>query len=191
MEKRTGGVDETGLLLDRARGGDEQALERLFERYLPRLQRWARGRLPSWARDLADTHDLVQDTLLRTFKKIDGFEYRGEGALQAYLRQALMNRVREEIRRRARRPDHTELDEQQVDPAVSPLERAIGLQRRDAYERALGRLKEEERELLIGRLELGLTYEELANLQDRPSPDAARKACERALARLVEEMSRG
>ena len=191
MENRTGGLDETRLLLDRARNGDEQALEQLFERYMPRLQRWARGRLPSWARDLADTHDLVQDTLLRTFKRIDGFEYRGEGALQAYLRQALMNRVREEIRRRSRRPDHTGLDEGQADEAASPLERAIGRQRVEAYERALDRLKEDERELLIGRLELGLTYEELATLQQRPSSDAARKATERALARLIAEMSAG
>jgi RNA polymerase sigma factor (sigma-70 family) len=191
MEKRTGGLDSTGLLLARARDGDQEALERLFARYLPRLQRWARGRLPSWARDLADTHDLVQDTLLRTFRKIDGFEYRGEGALQAYLRQALMNRVREEIRRRARRPERTELDEEQPDAAASPLERAMGREGIETYERALGRLKEDERELLIGRLELGLTYDELANLQQRPSADAARKATERALARLVEEMSRG
>ena len=189
MESRTGGLEEMRLLLDRARNGDDQALERLFERYMPRLQRWARGRLPSWARDLADTHDLVQDTLLRTFKKIDGFEYRGEGALLAYLRQALMNRVREEIRRRSRRPESTPLDDEQIDPSASPLERAIGRQRIAKYEHALGRLKEEERELLIGRLELGLTYEELADLQQRSSPDAARKATERALARLVTEMS--
>lgn len=191
MEKRTGGLDETRLLLDRARNGDEQALERLFERYLPRLQRWARGRLPSWARDLADTHDLVQDTLLRTFKKIDGFEYRGEGALQAYLRQALMNRVREEIRRRSRRPEPAPLDEDQADTAPSPLERAMSGERIESYERALARLREDERELLIGRLELGLTYQELADLQQRPSSDAARKATERALMRLVEEMSSG
>lgn len=191
MENRTGGLDATRLLLDRARNGDQEALERLFERYLPRLQRWARGRLPAWARDLADTHDLVQDTLLRTFKKIDGFEYRGEGALQAYLRQALMNRVREEIRRRSRRPEAIELDDQQPDRAASPLERAIGRERVAAYELALGRLKEDERELLIGRLELGLTYDELAQLQQRPSPDAARKATERALARLVEAMTDG
>jgi RNA polymerase sigma-70 factor (ECF subfamily) len=189
MESRTGGLEETRLLLDRARNGDDQALQRMFERNMPRLQRWARGRLPSWARDLADTHDLVQDTLLRTFKKIDGFEYRGEGALLAYLRQALMNRVREEIRRRSRRPESTPLDDEQIDPSASPLERAIGRQRIAKYEHALGRLKEEERELLIGRLELGLTYEELADLQQRSSPDAARKATERALARLVTEMS--
>ena len=184
-------MEATRLLLARAREGDQEALERLFERYMPRLQRWARGRLPSWARDLADTHDLVQDTLLRTFKRIEGFEYRGEGALQAYLRQALMNRVREEIRRRSRRPESAPLDEEQADTTESPLDRAIGRERIETYERALARLQESDRELLIGRLELGLTYEELANLQQRPSTDAARKATERALARLLEAMTGG
>jgi len=184
-------MEGTQVLLDRARAGDNQALDRLFERYLPRLQRWARGRLPVWARDLADTHDLVQDTLLRTFKKIDGFEYRGEGALQAYLRQALMNRVREEIRRRSRHPETLPLDEDQIDTGASPLDRAIGSEGLANYERALRRLEEGDRELLIGRLELGLTYQELGELQQRPSADAARKATERALVRLIEEMSVG
>src|SRR4051812_23968454 len=74
-------------LLARARAGDRQALDVLMARYLPRLRRWASGRLPRWARDLADTQDLVQDTLLQTFKRIETFEARHEGALQAYLRQ--------------------------------------------------------------------------------------------------------
>ena len=65
----------------------------------PPLRRWASGRLPRWARDLSDTPDLVQETLFQTFRKINGFEHRGEGALQAYLRQAVMNRIRDEIRR--------------------------------------------------------------------------------------------
>ena len=59
--------DSTLLLLERARAGDEGALNDLFARYGPALRRWASGRLPRWARDLADTPDLVQDTLLQTF----------------------------------------------------------------------------------------------------------------------------
>ena len=76
-------VESTFSLIERARAGDTQALERLFARHLRPLQRWATGRLPKWARDLADTDDLVQDTLLRTFKKIESFEPRRVGALQA------------------------------------------------------------------------------------------------------------
>ena len=55
-------------LLERARAGDRAALESLIVRYLPRVQRWASGRLPRWARDMADTQDLVQETLFQTFK---------------------------------------------------------------------------------------------------------------------------
>jgi RNA polymerase sigma-70 factor (ECF subfamily) len=181
-------AESTFNLLERARAGDREALDALFARYLPLLRRWASGRLPRWARDLADTHDLVQETLLQTFKKVGTFEYRGEGALQAYLRQVLANRIREEFRKAARRPDGTGLDEGQVDPAASPLELAIGREALDDYERALEGLRPEEREAIVARLEMGLSYDELARALGKPSAEAARKAAERALARLIEAM---
>src|SRR5690349_4039432 len=88
-------VATTADLLQRARLGDGDALNDLFARYLPSLRRWARGRLPRWTRDLRDTDDVVQETLVQTLKNIGDFQPRHEGALQAYLRQALMNRVRD------------------------------------------------------------------------------------------------
>ena len=90
----------------------------------------------------------------------------------------------------ARRPDGTTLDEQHVDPAPSPLEEAIGGQALDAYERALERLRPEEREAIVARVEMGLSYEELAASLQKPSADAARKFAQRALIRLAEEMDR-
>jgi RNA polymerase sigma-70 factor (ECF subfamily) len=180
--------ESTFHLLNRARAGDQEALERLFERHVKPLQRWARGRLPRWARDLADTDDLVQDTLVQTFKRIEGFEPRGVGALQAYLRQAVLNRIRDELRRKRRQPDVTELDGLELDRAESPLEQAIGREAVEAYERALERLKPEEREAIIGRVELGYSYEELAVTLDKPTADAARKTAQRALVRLAGEM---
>jgi len=183
--------ESTLTLLERARAGDRQALDLLFARYLPLLRRWATGRLPRWARDLADTHDLVQETLLQTFRKIDTFEYRGEGALQAYLHQVLVNRIREEFRKTARRPEGTVLDEGQVDPSPSPLEEAIGQQALDRYERALERLRPAERDAIVARVEMGFSYDELAAALGKPTAEAARKAARRALIRLVEEMDRG
>ena len=103
-------LESTFHLIERARAGDREALERLFARYLKPLQRWASGRLPKWARDLADTDDLVQDTLVQTFKRIEVFEPRRVGALQAYLRQAVLNRIRNELRRTGRQPHATDLD---------------------------------------------------------------------------------
>lgn len=182
-------LDSTFELIDRVRRGDRRALELLFARHLEPLQRWAAGRLPGWARDLADTDDLVQDTLLRTFKRIEDFEPRRVGALQAYLRQAVLNRLRDEVRRNGRQGVRSELDAVELEGGESPLEEAIGREAVECYERALQRLKPGEREAIIARVELGCSYEELAEALGKPTPDAARKAAQRALARLAVEMA--
>jgi RNA polymerase sigma factor (sigma-70 family) len=181
-------LDSTFELIERVRGGDQEALERLLARHVAPLRRWISGRLPRWARDLADTDDLVQDTLLRTFRKMEGFEPRHVGALQAYLRQAVLNRLRDELRRKGRAPSMVDLDDVRLESAGSPLEEAIGREAVERYEAALARLKPEEREVIIARVELDYTYEELAEALGKPTPDAARKAARRALLRLAEEM---
>lgn len=187
---RSDEAESTFHLLERARVGDQQALERLFARHLKPLQRWARGRLPKWARDLADTDDLVQDTLVQTFKRIGEFEPRRVGALQAYLRQAVLNRIRNELRRKGREPHATDFDGIEIESAESPLEQAIGREAVERYEAALRRLTADEREAIIARVEMGYSYEELAEALGKPTPDAARKAARRALVRLAEEMKR-
>lgn len=179
------------ILLERVRAGDTTALNRLMDRYLPKLSRWASGRLPKWARDLSDTDDLVQDTLIRSVANLDNFEARGEGALQAYLRGAVMNRIRDEIRHRRRMPPQGPLDSAIPMPGQSPLEAAIGAETLAKYDRALDRLEPETREAVIARIELGCSYAEIAELMDKPSADAARMTVSRALLRLAEEMRRG
>jgi RNA polymerase sigma-70 factor (ECF subfamily) len=183
-------AESTFQLLERAHGGDASALDALFARYLRPLQHWASGRLPRWARDAGDTHDLVQDTLLNTFRRIGRFEPRREGAFQAYLRQAVMNRIRDELRRAGTRPARATFDEDQHPHDESPLEHAIGVETFERYEAALQRLTADEREAIIARVELGHTYEDLATHLGKPSPDAARMTVTRALVRLAEEMRR-
>lgn len=176
-------------LLERAQGGDRAALEALITRYLPRLQRWASGRLPRWARDISDTQDLVQETVFQTFQKINTFEARGEGALQAYLRQAILNRIREELRRAGRRPPRSTLDSQAPDEGrSSPLDEAIGQAAVERYERALATLRREDREAIVARIELGYTNDEIAELLGKPSANAARMAVERAILKLAKAM---
>jgi RNA polymerase sigma factor (sigma-70 family) len=180
---------ETSMtLLARAQAGDQDALNTLLDRYRPRLHRWARGRLPNWARDLADTHDLVQETLVQAFKKVEGFEVRGDGAFQAWLRQILLNRIRQEIRRASRRPAADELDTQVEDEQPSPLETAVGREALGRYEDALSKLTPADREIVIARVELGQSNEEIAQAFGKPSANAARMAVERALLRLAREM---
>jgi RNA polymerase sigma-70 factor, ECF subfamily len=187
---RSTGLESTFQLIERAKAGDQQAVDRLFHLHYQPLRRWASGRLPKWARDLADTDDLVQETLIQTFKRIEAFEPRRVGALQAYLRQAVLNRIRGELRRKGRQPGVGELEDVKADSADSPLELAIGREAGERYERALATLRPEEREAIIGRVEMGYTYQELAEALGKPSSEAARKAAERALLRLAEEMGR-
>jgi RNA polymerase sigma factor (sigma-70 family) len=183
-------LDSTFDLIQRAKAGDRDAVDRLFARHLPALRRWASGRLPRWTRDLMDTDDLVQETVFRAIKRIESFVPRHEGALQAYLRQAILNRIRDEVRRTVRSPIATELDENQSDRAASPLDEAIGREAVERYETALACLRPEEREAIVARAEMDCSYQEVAQALGKPSADAARMAVTRALLRLAEEMNR-
>jgi RNA polymerase sigma factor (sigma-70 family) len=189
-EDRTGFGESTLDLLGRVQAGDNQALDLLYLRYLAPLRRWARGRLPRWARDLRDTDDLVQDTLLHTLRHVESFDYRGVGALQAYLRQAVVNRVRDECRRVGRRPEVTVVEDHLVSDAPSPLEEAVGAETLARYDAALSRLSETEREAVVARVEMGSSYLEIAEALGKPTADAARMTVGRALIRLAEEMRR-
>jgi len=184
-------LDRTVDLVARVKSGDRDALDRLCARFLPSLQRWASGRLPRWTRDLMDTDDVVQETVLRAMNRIGAFEVRHDGALQAYLRQAVVNRIRDEMRRVARSPAAVDLDDNVSDRAASPLEEAIGHEAIERYEAALGRLKAEEREAIVARLEMEWSYQDIAQALGKPSADAARMTVSRALLRLAAEMTSG
>jgi RNA polymerase sigma factor (sigma-70 family) len=175
-------------LLSRYKAGDRDALEALFARCVPPLRRWARGRLPDYARGMLETVDIVQDSVMQAFRRLEQFEPRHDGALQAYLREAVNNRIRDEIRRATRHPTSESLDEGQADDSASPLERAIGRQGVERYEAALARLRPVEREAVVARIELQQSYEEVAAALGKPTANAARVAVTRALKRLVEEM---
>lgn len=180
-------AEASTVLLHRARAGDSVALNDLFARYLPRLTRWAHGRLPAWARGTVDTNDLVQSTVAQVVQNLDHFEPRHDGALQAYLRQALLNRLRDEIRRAQRTPVDV-LEDDRPAQTPSPLEQAIGSQTLERYESALARLKPDDREAIVARIEMGAPYPEVARTLGKPSVAAAHMAVSRALVRLAKEM---
>ena len=180
----------SGELLRRARAGEGQALDQLFARYLPQLHRWAHGRVPAWARRGVDTGDLVQETVLQTMRNLKSFEPRREGALLGYLRRTLVNRVRQQFRYAARHPSANELTDGFVSLDASPLEFTIDREDHRRYRAALARLRPADRDAIVGRIELGYTYEQLALTLRKPSPEAARLAVRRALLRLGDEMCR-
>jgi RNA polymerase sigma-70 factor, ECF subfamily len=176
-------------LVVRAQAGDEVALNDLCARYLPKLHRWAHGRLPTSARGALDTHDLVQETLTQVVRNLDHFEPRHEGAFQGYVRQALLNRIRDLARRGQRRGTPEVLDTAYAAAGPSPLEEAIGQEALGRYETALAKLRPEDREAIVARIELGLSYPEIMTALGKPSIPATHMAVSRALVRLAEGMA--
>lgn len=171
-------------LLGRAREGDATAARVLLERTVGPLRQWARGRLPSYARSSANTEDVVQDVVLRALAHLDRFEHRTVGGLQAYLRESVRNRIRDEIRIVSRRGVPEELPDGLVDESYSPLEQAILQERSERYLEGLRTLRPEERLAIIFRLEHRQSFAEIAERLGKPTPDAARMAVSRAMRRL-------
>jgi RNA polymerase sigma-70 factor (ECF subfamily) len=181
-------LETTSALFQRIRLGDEQARQRLFARFLPVVTRWAHGRLPLYARGLADTDDLVQVTLTRALNRMDAFEPRGEGAFLAYLRRILLNSVREELRRSRAKPSSASEGVETVDPGPSVVEQLVARETLARYEAALGALPADVQEAVILRIEFDYGYEQIAEALGRPSANAARMTVSRALLKLAEAM---
>jgi RNA polymerase sigma-70 factor (ECF subfamily) len=178
--------DEPTLeLVVRARQGDRPAMEALLERCLPPLKRWAHGRLPAFARGRMDTGDLVQEAALHALNNLETFEPRHVGAMQAYLRQSVINRIRDEVRRFVRQPAPVELPEDLPSDRTTPLEFAIQQETYDRYRDALSRLPSKDRELIVGRIEVQWSLSEIAHRFGLRTVDAARMAVNRAVKRLT------
>jgi RNA polymerase sigma factor (sigma-70 family) len=177
-------LDSTIQVLERAQRGDRSAVRVLIERARPAVRRWARGRLPQYARDAADTEDVVQDAVVATLRNLENFRHDTVGALQAYLRVSVVNRIRDLIRRTQRRGTTAELTEQLPDDAPSPLEHAITREGLARFVDALGHLKPSDRQIIIWRVELGYSVGEIAARLGK-SQAAAGMSVTRAMARLA------
>ena len=179
--------DSTLDVLERARRGDRSAAQVLIARAVPPLRRWSRGRVPHYARGTADTEDVVQDAVLGTFKRIERFEHRTVGALQAYLREAVMNRIRDLIRSSRRRGITVELKDDLPVQDLSPLEVAIRAEKSERFLKALQALSPADRQVIVWRIELGYTVSEISERLGK-SKAAAGMTVSRALQRLSKIM---
>ena len=128
--------------------------------------------------------------------RLDWLELKHVGAMKAYLRRALENRVRDELRRATRRLDADR--ELTCSEPFRSFENAAPQYRHvrneemwKQYRDGLKGLKDRDRRLVVGRAELGYTYEQLAAIEGLPSADAARKAFKRAVIRLSATMPKG
>jgi RNA polymerase sigma-70 factor, ECF subfamily len=175
-------------LVERARGGDETAWEVLMRRYRGPLQRFARSRLARQPRRLTDTDDVVQDVTINVFRRLHRIELRFPGALLAYLRRSVSNRVADEHRRSVRQGPTATLDDNLPDGHQSPLDATIDRDKVRAYRTALLALGADDRLAIVMRLERGESYDAIAARLGKPTPNAARVAVARAMFKLAKQL---
>lgn len=181
-------MDSTLALVARAREGDRRALERIAGRYQATLIRFAHGRVPGSARGLVDTVDVVQAALMRTLARLGTIDTTVPGSLLAYLRCSVLNQIRDEVRRARRRPQATVLDHHLPALDQDPLEAVISEQDLERYELALLQLRADQQEAFLMRIEMGCSYQEIADALGRPTADAARTLVRRAIRALTEAL---
>jgi RNA polymerase sigma factor (sigma-70 family) len=108
--------------------------------------------------------------------------------MQAYLRQSVMNRIRDEVRRIGRHPAPTELPEDLVSEMASPLEEAVRAEAYERYRQVLLQLSPRDRQMVVARIEAQWNLGEIAQRFNMRTVDGARMAVTRALRRLVNRM---
>jgi RNA polymerase sigma factor (sigma-70 family) len=180
--------DPTIELVVKAREGDRLAVEALLQRAIPGLRRFAHGRLPAAARGALDTSDLVQETVLHVLRRLDTFEPRHVGAMQAYLRQSVINRIRDEVRRITRHPTPAELPDDLASEVPSPLEEAVRSEAYERYRAVLVELSPRDRQMVVARIEAQWNLAEIAQRFNMRTVDGARMAVTRALRRLMDRL---
>lgn len=127
---------------------------------------------------------------MNAIARLDTFEPRHVGAMQAYLRQSVINRIRDEMRRFGRRPASVEFPDDFASDEPSPLEQAIHNEAYARYRAAMRGLKPRERELVIARVEAQWTAAEIAEHFGFNTVDGARMAVGRAIQRLAAAMKK-
>lgn len=85
-------------LLDRIRSKEANAKRLFFERYAGYLTAVCSRYVP----DPADTKDILQDAFIKMFDALDGFEYRGEGSLKAWVSRIVTNTALKSLRQKGR-----------------------------------------------------------------------------------------
>jgi RNA polymerase sigma-70 factor (ECF subfamily) len=194
---------ERNQLLARARGGSKEALGTLLEDHAPYLALLARVQIGRQLQGKADPQDLVQETFVAAQSSFSEFRGSTEAEFASWLRQILAAELANLVRRyigtkgrdvRLERElshdlDHSSqiLDQGLVAAQTSPSQQASRREQAVVLARALSRLPEDYREVLILRHLEELPFAEVAQRMGR-SVDSVEKLWLRALGRIRRSM---
>lgn len=186
--------DNTKSLVHRALANDRDAADALFLRYRDRLRQALRKLIgPKYRLILADSEDATQDAILSALRRLNRFEYRGEGSFLAWLLKGaefeIVRRVRAiETQKRSAAGARVEMDthfgQAVADQTPSPQDVLDEQELAERVRIALQQLPDREREVIVLRRYLGLETEEIMTEMGLPTAGAVRALLSRAQARL-------
>lgn len=203
MDELTIDSAETQNLLRQIQAGDRQAFERLFVRHRPELRKFIALRLDPRIRARVDPSDVVQETHLEAYRRLQDYLERQPMPFHVWLRKTAYERLlmtrrqhlgagKRTMEREVPLPDRSSqlLAQRLLSNASTPSQQ---LQRRELIRRvrqAVAQLAPADREILLMRNFEELSYQEVAFILGI-EPAAARQRHGRALLRLHKLLSDG
>jgi RNA polymerase sigma-70 factor (ECF subfamily) len=160
------------------RNGEEQAATELVRRHAEAVGRF----LFSCGAASGDVDDLVQETLFRAFRALDG--WRREASFRSWLFTISSNLLKDEFRKRKGRQMFS-LDDRDLPDRSDPAGDFAAKEAEDRLRKGLSSLPRLQREVFLLRAQEGIEYEEIARALGT-TPGAARVHYHHAMKRLKE-----
>ncbi len=176
-------AETDGSLIQRCREGDLEAFDRLVEKYQGRLYH----SLVHWSGSHEDAEDIVQDTFVQAYRKLDSFQERSAFFTWLY-RIAFNLAVSRSRRKKPEQSLETRVEEigEEVAAADESAERqALRAEQVEQVRRAIAQLHDDHRAVLVLRELEGLCYETIAEILDL-APGTVRSRLHRARMQLRE-----
>ncbi|MBI2336842.1 MAG: sigma-70 family RNA polymerase sigma factor [Deltaproteobacteria bacterium] len=190
-------------LVNRAKAGENGALNLLMERYLQRILRIVRARLGPQLRTKVESMDVVQEVMIRAVKAFDNFEPKDEAAFLHWISKLVQNEICDlaDYHGAQKRNLHQEIQSKQDSekdrsilsniPADSLYRPSFQLRLKEdvlALEAAMDNLSQVQKEIVIMRQYEGLSFKEIGT-ELNLSEDAARMQFARAINKLTDFMT--
>jgi len=162
-------------LIRQFKDGNQEAFDLLYHRYLPRVYRRVRYVVPE-----SDIEDVTQEIFIAALKSLPSF--RGDSRFGTWLRTLTNYKVAEFYRKRNRKQE----------PPLASLSEAAGrmagnvpnaLEERILVQRALQKLPDNYREVILLRFTEDLQFNEIAELMDQ-NLEATKSLFRRAISAL-------
>ena len=187
-------------LMDLARSGDQYALGELFDRCEAATKRTIRRRMSPAVRRRVSASDVFQEAMVIAARRIDTFEFRGDGSFQRWFNGIAENKRRDAVRRHTQSAKRNVMTEVSRDArpetkhargrAATPSREAMAKEMRDRIQRALAEMPEDYRTVIQLLERRRSSLEEAGELMGR-SANAVKKLHARALADLAHRLELG